>query len=744
VLFLSINTSYAETFYFSNSGDDSSNGLSPIYPLKSIDKLNSLIYKLKPGDAVLFERGSFFNGQIIINASGDDDNALIFGAYGSGANPIISGSIPIINWTNYKANISKAYVNTKVKDLFTDENRMVLARYPNSGYLRIDYPYKESNKGFTDTDLKQSQGYWSGSNVRIRTENWAYEHTSIKGFKDGSITFNDSLYYYSKPGWGYYLDNNINQLDTVGEWYFEDENIYFYSAKGINANEINVQATVSDYGFFSVMEISNVIIRNLEFRNQFIAGIYFAKVISKLKIENCTFKGQNQLGISIPGESKNNIIKNCRFYNINGKALYLPNTKSTTISNNIFQSIGMIPGYGTTGDPFTMSAIVVFGDQNKISGNNIDGVGHDGINCIGSGNVIEKNVIKNSLMLLNDGGAIKCYGEASKNSEWKNNFIFNVPGNIEATDKKYNQIIALGFYLDELANNIRITQNTIAGCGFAGIGTHAGFENIFENNICYSNSVGIGFYGNEILCKNNNINNNIIFSNREDQLAILNHSLYRSNVPGRFENNYYFNPGSYNIFRIRESNIISDYNFEKWKRFVKSDNNSDLIVRKEVSNSKLFTNMSDDSLTIFLNSDFKYTDLYLNSVNSFITLQSWSSVILLADSDISNLPEINIAGGTLDFEDRIEVSSGNSLWYNIMGNNLKSRITITAPEGFEISLNDDSDFSNSLSLNPDNGKIDKIIFVKFSGSNNKRYYDYIINKSDNITVNTKVIGNSRF
>ena len=737
----------ATVYYISNYGSDSNNGISPVYPIQSIKKLNSIIFMLKPGDAVLFERGSIFYGQVVINASGDDSNPITFGAYGKGKNPLISGSIPLKNWSVYKGNIYKAFVNAEIRNFFVNREQMILARYPNSGYLRIDAPYSEANKGFTDKELNQPDGYWDGSNVRIRTENWAYEHVPIQSFKKGSIIFNKPTYYTAKTGWGYYLDNNINQIDMEKEWFYDknnkNENLYFYAPKGMDPNQQNIQGTVSDCGFFTVMEITNLVIQDLEFRNQHIAGIYLAKRKSKLRIDNCTFRGQNQLGVFIPGESDNVIINNCRFYNVNGKALYILNTKNSIISGNIFINSGMIPGYGTTGDAFPMSAVLAFGDQISISGNYINGVGHNGINCMGSSNIIEKNIVKNSLLLLNDGGAFKCYGKISADSEWKNNFIYNVPGNFESTVENDIQIIAVGFYLDELANNMKVSNNTITGCGFAGIGTNAGFNNTFEFNTCFNNSIGVSFYQNNILCRDNNFINNIVFGSKEDQIAVLNQSLYRSNVPGRFENNNYSNPSSNNIFRIRENNIISDYNFEKWKRFVKSDNNSNLLVSNELSNAKLFTNMSDDSLKILLSSGVMYSDLYKNSVYGSITLQPWSSLILIADYDISGLPEISFAGSSVKFEELNKAAQENALWFNLTGNNLTEQININAPDGFEISLSDDSDFSNSISFYPENGNAERIIFVRFDPDEDKGYYDFITLRTGNIERKLKVSANSR-
>lgn len=738
----------ATVYYISNSGDDSNNGISPVYPIQSIAKLNTLIFKLQPGDAVLFERGSVFYGQINMNLTGGNDKPIVFGAYGKGTNPVISGSVPVGNWSKYKRNIYKAEVNGIVKNLFANENQMILARYPNSGYLRIDRPYADSKAGFTDNDIKQTDGYWKDSYVRIRTENWTYENTPVEYSKSGSLSFENKTFYPVKTGWGYYLDNNINLLDTEGEWYFEKNKsgggtIYFYAYGGQDPNNLNVQATVSDCAFFSLNEFTNITFQDLKFRNNYLAGIYLANRRSNLRIRNCTFTGQFLWGLYIPTLSENITIENCRFYNINGQALFMLNTKNSVISKNIFKNIGMIPGYGTTGDPFPMSAVIIFGDNNTVAGNYIEQIGHDGINSLGKNNIVEKNIVKNCLLLLNDGGAIKCYGKESTDSFWRNNFIFNVTGNTESTDDSNGQIIALGFYLDELANNMKISNNTISGCSFAGIGTNAGFENTFENNVSYSNSIGVSFYQNEILCKNNSFYNNVLFGTNEYQVAILNQSLYRSNVPGRFEDNYYYNPSEYNIFRIIENNIITDFNFDKWKRFVKSDNNSNILVNKEISNSKLFSNMSDDSLKVLLSSEFNFRDLNMNSVFGTLTINPWSSVILLSDSKVDNLAEITTGGGSLDFEKLNESDKGSPLWYNLMGSNLKTPVIITATEGFQIGLNDDSNFSGTITLKPENGKVNNIIFVKFVPDDSRRYYGFISNKSGNIEHNVKVNGDSK-
>ncbi len=75
-------------YYVSNNGNDKNDGkknfLGTIKPWKTIDKVNSA--DLKPGDAVLFERGGEFRGKIVAK------EGVTYSAYGTGDKPIINGS----------------------------------------------------------------------------------------------------------------------------------------------------------------------------------------------------------------------------------------------------------------------------------------------------------------------------------------------------------------------------------------------------------------------------------------------------------------------------------------------------------------------------------------------------------------------------------------------------------------------------------------------------------------------------
>src|SRR3990170_3505599 len=80
------------------SGNDSNSGTSTGSPWKTISKVNSA--SLSSGDYILFKRGEVWRvGEIVVPSSGSVGNPITFGAYGTGANPVINGANIFSSWT---------------------------------------------------------------------------------------------------------------------------------------------------------------------------------------------------------------------------------------------------------------------------------------------------------------------------------------------------------------------------------------------------------------------------------------------------------------------------------------------------------------------------------------------------------------------------------------------------------------------------------------------------------------------
>jgi hypothetical protein len=110
----------ATTYYVDNCvivGNDSNNGTSPSTPWLTIAHVNAQSFN--PGDSILFQSTCTWREQLTINSSGSSGNPITFGAYGTGAQPIINGSnLLSLSWTQGSSNVWSAALTTQPNIVF--------------------------------------------------------------------------------------------------------------------------------------------------------------------------------------------------------------------------------------------------------------------------------------------------------------------------------------------------------------------------------------------------------------------------------------------------------------------------------------------------------------------------------------------------------------------------------------------------------------------------------------------------
>ena len=239
-------TANATTYYFSASGNDANNGTSTSTPWKTLSKFNSVFSSLSPGDNVLFNRGDVFYGSITINKSGTAASRITIGAYGTGAQPIITGFTTVSAWTNLGSNIWES--TTAVSTLSTCNMVVIngvntaMGRYPNTGYLT--YQSAVSNKSITSSSLNSTN--WTGAEAVIRKNDWILDRCLITNHSGTTLTYTDP--YTSDnaiANFGFFIQNDSRTLDQQNEWYYNPstKKIRIYST----SSPTNVQvATVSN------------------------------------------------------------------------------------------------------------------------------------------------------------------------------------------------------------------------------------------------------------------------------------------------------------------------------------------------------------------------------------------------------------------------------------------------------------------------------------------------------------------
>ncbi|MEO1655832.1 MAG: hypothetical protein AAFU64_19985, partial [Bacteroidota bacterium] len=250
----------AKDFYVStvNSKASDTNPGTQELPWKSLSKVNEMMATFKAGDRILFERGSVFYGALTIRAFGAAGNPLIFRDYGSGALPIINGTIPLDGFQDSDGdNIWEASCSNcdlPINLVMRDAQNLPLGRYPNldqpnAGYLSIDQDSKSAYR-LIDWDFGFSKDFWKGAEVIIRPKRWALNAVTISG-NNSSNLYLDDLAMRKQPnfsvpaGFGFFIQKHKGTLDQEGEWYYDESSkkLYVYSQDDLSQANIRVGQT---------------------------------------------------------------------------------------------------------------------------------------------------------------------------------------------------------------------------------------------------------------------------------------------------------------------------------------------------------------------------------------------------------------------------------------------------------------------------------------------------------------------
>ena len=279
--------------------------------------------------------------------------------------------------------------------------------------------------------------------------------------------------------------------------------------------------------------------------------------------------------------------------------------------------------------------------NNRVAYNVVDESGYAGIRLDGKNSIAEYNVIKNSLLHMNDGGALYCWAQNedySHHNIFRNNIIINAVGSCEATanDLAY----AYGIYTDNKCHHITIENNTVVGTvGGILINDEAHHQKVIGNTL-YDNEMGLVFseYFMPDTLVECEVYNNILFAKKRDQRALFVECRIREKfVPGLLDRNLYANP--YYPFPIvaltYKDNVRSfkEYTLASWQKHYGQDVDSKTIATANHDaggqQSEIYINETNETKYFDLPTDLVYTDLEGNSLRNSVEVLPFSSVIIL-------------------------------------------------------------------------------------------------------------------
>ena len=541
-------TIQAKNYFFSAAGNDSNAGVNASTAWHSIQKLQ--LVQLKAGDSVLFRRGDKFYGEIVVSQSGKSNKPIVFSAFGKGDMPVLSGAILLLGFNKVEDNLQRVELQQKILKLYINNKKQVLARYPNARYLKIGEGIDKI--GF-ETDLTQPDNYWKDTSIGMRTIDWVFELRNIDSFKDKKLYFDKPSIYKISKGYGYFLQNKAELIDSVGEWYSS-----VYELKILWKSDLKnekVEGVICQNGFILKPGVNNIVINSIQIEKYAANGIWAQKGSGNLDISNNRILNVGYMGVWLDTLVHNAKVINNVIEDVAGRGISGIRLTNSQIEHNCLRRIGLSPGEGVSGVN-GMIAIAIENNEknhatsvsanNKIAYNEVDSTGYAGIRMDGKNSICEFNIVKNTSLKLNDSGAIYCFGKVKNrtdNNIIRNNLVLNAVGNVEATPS--NAMATNGIYIDNNSTHILVENNTIIKVSNNGIFVNdASPKNTVRNNIIYDCSEAIGFaeWANKDSLYGCLVEKNIAISTDKSQKAVSLLTFMGPELkPGEFKNNTYVN-----------------------------------------------------------------------------------------------------------------------------------------------------------------------------------------------------------
>jgi parallel beta-helix repeat protein len=678
ILLFCLSSLNAATYYVSASGSDKNSGKSDTAAFATLSYART---KLASRDTLLLKRGDIFRDSLNLSSVSDP----VIAAYGDAGSPqpTISGSIAIAGWSIHQGKVWTAACDKKIEKLFADNVLMPLARYPDTGWLRIDTVTESSDGSNTAVTVKalsqhprNKADYWNGAQVHWRRWSWWYETRSITAYaQTGTLSLagkseNHIMGDSGCKGWHFYIDKKFEELDAPGEWFYDSaaKKVYFYAPGGVDPSSLLVEGAYMTTG----VTLAGGSVDNVRFRQQTLYGLSLSK---KSSVTRCRFQwisgdsGGAALRASwdiADSRIQNNVFEN----NLNIGISWYENSGrkgQTLIQYDTLINTGVFPGYGGSGSWHAVGILVHLSSNVQVHYNYIDKTGYAGILLGSDSNYVQYNIIKRAMWTLNDGGAI--YTDCSR-STIRNNIIYDTRGDLSSSGPWYP--LGHGIWLEFLGDYREsvVENNTILRSGCNGIYLPNNFSCLIKNNVLFDNADAqmelAGLDTNDYidpprtqkLPQSNQFIGNILFSTARNQKVMTFQSQFDY---GAMQGNYFCNPYTDSVVSGfgtgSKRYTLYNYTLAQWRsQFTWADATakSDPIKRPPgMSESKpygkgiIFINESPSAQSFSLGSN-AYRDLDGMQVSGSISVPPFYSKILVhADSTLgitSDKSDVHPAG----------------------------------------------------------------------------------------------------
>ena len=392
-------------------------------------------------------------------------------------------------------------------ELFVNDIRQTIARYPNEDFLYTTDPIREGDGleskitgkviyrytldeweqkrnpvsdiyGIDPETAKRAAAWEDLRDVWMfgyPTWNWAGMSTPIVRIDEQECAMETKMVarYGMKSHAPYYFYNVFEELDAPGEWYLDRDTgfLYLYPSCLLETAEINLSLLTES--ILTMNNVSHVTIKGITFAATRADGLTLNG--NHLTVENCTVKNVAGNAIMICGND--NHICGCEIYHIGKGGVVIDGGDRATLtpSRNVLENnhIHHISEIFTTYQP----AFSLNGVGNLCRHNRIHDSTHMAIYFSGNDHIVEYNEIYDVCKTADDSSAIY----AGRDYSTQGTVIrFNYFHDIKSVAK--NEIGIYAMYCDDNLGKCTVTQNVFERCQSALL-LHGGHNMTFCGNV---------------------------------------------------------------------------------------------------------------------------------------------------------------------------------------------------------------------------------------------------------------------
>ncbi|MCB9650537.1 MAG: right-handed parallel beta-helix repeat-containing protein [Deltaproteobacteria bacterium] len=495
-------SAWAADWYVAPGGVNGGAG-SEASPLATVEHAVS---RASAGDTIHLQRGGEYP-VVGLTVSG-----MELAAYGAGPAPILTAStqVSLPDTWGMNANVRTGPVTEEVLAVYVDGRFVRRARYPNTGFLRIDND--DDPDTIVDAELADrpgvAAGRWTGAQVRWRRWSWWWETRPITDHSDPTTLhlgpdgrFNDP---FSDPGSGYFIDGDLDELDAPGEWHWEAGTLYLYPPAGADPGTMRVDVvTTSDPGIRS----RNATLRDLHF-TRYVGGA--VEINRPTTIDGCEFSELETDGVRFTYDAQPFVVTRSIFRDVRNVAITGAandaGTPGSRIERNLFLRIGVERGYGGSGSWHAAGVIIARAAGVEFTLNRVVDTGYAGVILGSAGQRVYRNVFVRTMGTLNDGGAVYTNCNAS---DIRENIILDTLGDLETSHPWWP--LGHGIWPEFLGayRDTQIVGNTIFGSNGRGIFLPNNYNCTVDGNISVGDRrSGLDLSGNDGEEQGHTITNN--------------------------------------------------------------------------------------------------------------------------------------------------------------------------------------------------------------------------------------------